>query len=104
MYISHFFVAHLSNEKKAQIVNLNEKYCLDISTIGHELMHAIGFNHEQSRPDRHKYVKYYPENLEDKSTLVYCLYLYSRIFKIIVAHIQLIFNSNYYNFIIKLVL
>ena len=94
----------MSNEKKAQIVNLNEKYCLDISTIGHELMHAIGFNHEQSRPDRHKYVKYYPENLEDKSTLVYCLYLYSRIFKIIVAHIQLIFNSNYYNFIIKLVL
>jgi len=48
----------------SQAVSLDND-CVYSDTVKHELMHATGFWHEQSRIDRDDYVKIYYDNIQD---------------------------------------
>ncbi len=54
-----------------QIINLGSPGCYTVPVILHEIAHAIGFWHEQSRPDRDSYVTVHWNNIERKSSGFY---------------------------------
>ncbi|XP_023349620.1 zinc metalloproteinase nas-4 isoform X2 [Eurytemora carolleeae] len=54
----------VGREGGGQPLNLAFPGCMSKGTITHELMHAIGFFHEQSRPDRDGFVKIVRTNIE----------------------------------------
>lgn len=49
-----------------QLIMFEERICAKMDLVQHEMMHALGFGHEQSRPDRDDYVKIIWENIEEK--------------------------------------
>ena len=48
---------------KKQVVSLAKSGCVYHKVIQHELLHALGFNHEQSRSDRDSHVRILYKNI-----------------------------------------
>uniref|UniRef100_A0A672Y3B0 Metalloendopeptidase n=1 Tax=Sphaeramia orbicularis TaxID=375764 RepID=A0A672Y3B0_9TELE len=46
-----------------QVVSLARRGCLYHGTVQHELLHALGFNHEQTRSDRDNHIKVLLQNV-----------------------------------------
>ncbi|KAJ6636301.1 Zinc metalloproteinase nas-14 [Pseudolycoriella hygida] len=47
-----------------QEMNLQSPGCMSVGTIMHEMIHALGFYHEQSRPDRDNFVEILWDNIQ----------------------------------------
>lgn len=48
----------------AQTVSLARSGCVYHNTVQHELLHALGFNHEQTRNDRDNHIRVGWENIQ----------------------------------------
>ncbi|KAI4800731.1 hypothetical protein KUCAC02_007107, partial [Chaenocephalus aceratus] len=48
----------------SQTVSLDQQGCLYHSTVQHELLHALRFNHEQCRSDRDQHIRILWENIQ----------------------------------------
>ncbi|XP_066509271.1 hatching enzyme 1.2-like isoform X1 [Hoplias malabaricus] len=46
-----------------QVVSLNRQHCVYLGVVQHELLHALGFNHEQTRSDRDRHVRILLQNV-----------------------------------------
>ncbi|XP_030622973.1 low choriolytic enzyme-like [Chanos chanos] len=55
------YVGRIGN---GQPLSLSRQGCIYHGTAQHELLHALGFNHEQTRSDRDSYVRIHLENVE----------------------------------------
>lgn len=56
--------SHVGRKDGGQVINL-QPGCLRSGTIAHELLHAVGFRHQQSASDRDNYVSIKWENIRE---------------------------------------
>ncbi|XP_026196444.1 meprin A, alpha (PABA peptide hydrolase), tandem duplicate 2 [Anabas testudineus] len=56
--------SYVGDDKKGQNVSIGER-CDNKAIVEHELLHALGFYHEQSRADRDDYVKIWWDQIEE---------------------------------------
>lgn len=54
----------VGKQNKGQVINLQNPGCLSHGTIVHEILHAVGFYHQQSTYDRDEFVKINWENIK----------------------------------------
>ncbi|KAJ4947378.1 hypothetical protein JOQ06_009413 [Pogonophryne albipinna] len=56
--------SYLGRQSRGQLVSLQKNGCLYPQTVQHEVIHALGFNHEQVRSDRNDYVSINYQNIK----------------------------------------
>ena len=54
--------SYIGRQRSAQTISIGYR-CETKGIVIHEILHALGFYHEQSRPDRDLYIKVHPENI-----------------------------------------
>ncbi|XP_036964090.1 low choriolytic enzyme-like isoform X2 [Acanthopagrus latus] len=55
--------SYLGRQGYGQIVSLSLQGCIYLGTVQHELLHALGFNHEHCRSDRDQHVQVLLQNV-----------------------------------------
>uniref|UniRef100_A0A4W5P1B3 Metalloendopeptidase n=1 Tax=Hucho hucho TaxID=62062 RepID=A0A4W5P1B3_9TELE len=55
--------SYIGRQDNGQVVSLNKNGCVYLSVVQHEMLHALGFNHEQSRSDRDSHVRILTQNI-----------------------------------------
>ncbi|KAM7424639.1 hypothetical protein PAMA_000817 [Pampus argenteus] len=55
--------SYVGRQRRGQAISLRKNGCLYTKTVQHEVLHALGFHHEQVRSDRDTYVKILTENI-----------------------------------------
>ncbi|KAK5874436.1 hypothetical protein PBY51_019380 [Eleginops maclovinus] len=56
--------SYLGRQRRGQLVSLQKNGCVYKSTVQHEVLHALGFNHEQVRSDRDRYISILYQNIK----------------------------------------
>ena len=56
--------SYLGRQGGRQSISLMKNGCLYQSTVQHEVLHALGFHHEQVRSDRDRYVQILTQNIQ----------------------------------------
>nr|XP_029494734.1 high choriolytic enzyme 2-like [Oncorhynchus nerka] len=49
--------SYIGRQRNGQVVSLHRNGCVHLSVVQHELLHALGFNHEHSRSDGDSHVQ-----------------------------------------------
>ena len=58
-------------EQRSQTLSLDADKCIEIKNIAHELLHALGLRHEQSRPDRDEWIQVDFQNIKEGKAIHY---------------------------------
>lgn len=55
--------SYIGRRYNAQELSLQKSGCVYHDTVQHEVLHALGFNHEQTRSDRDQHIRVVWENI-----------------------------------------
>lgn len=55
--------SYIGRQRNGQVVSLHRNGCVHLSVVQHELLHALGFNHEHSRSDGDSHVQTLTRNI-----------------------------------------
>ncbi|XP_063052790.1 hatching enzyme 1.2-like [Engraulis encrasicolus] len=56
--------SYVGRRGNGQNISLDRQGCIYHNTVQHELLHALGFNHEQCRSDRDQYIRVLLQNVQ----------------------------------------
>ncbi|CAG12480.1 unnamed protein product, partial [Tetraodon nigroviridis] len=56
--------SYIGRQTRGQAVSLRAQGCLYTGTVQHEVLHALGFHHEQARSDRDSYINILTQNIQ----------------------------------------